>query len=198
MSNKTRLFDIDIDVNSGTKKTKYGVRAMVYNKDTEKILPHPSGVHITDIPVDGMTGNAAIDHELSDELGFLKVDLLTNASYDVFATKDEVVRMSQMEPDWDWFLDENIVKTLPHIANHFDVVEKVTPRSIDDLADILALIRPGKRHLLDNYVKNKEAVRRELYRRSSNKKAYFKKSHSYSYALMIVTVLNRKKLFRLK
>lgn len=198
MSQKNRTFDIDIDVNSDTDKSLFGIRAMVYNKETQKVIPHPSGVHITPIPVDGMTGHSAIDHELADQLGYIKVDILTNTSYNIFNSKKEILQFSEKEPDWSLFRNENIVKKLPHIGNHFDVVSQVEPQSIEELADVLAIIRPGKRHLLESYLRDKNSVRRELYKRSANGKAYFKKSHAISYAVMIVTVLNRKQIFSLK
>lgn len=194
---KSRIFDVDIDCSSKTERTSYGVRSMAYNIDTKRILPHPSGVHLDPVPVDPETGLCAIDHKEAATLGFIAVDILTNTSYDRFGSKDEVIRMAEKEPNWALLKKETFVSKLPHIGNHFDVVSIVEPKSIDDLADVLALIRPGKRHLLDSYVKNKNSVRRELYKRSANGHAYFKKAHSYSYAVMIVAVMNKMDLFQI-
>lgn len=194
---KVRIFDVDIDCSSKTERGSYGPRSMVYNADSCKILPHPSGVYLDKIPLDPETGLAAIEHKEAAALGFIAVDILTNTSYDRFTSKDEVVRLSRTEPNWAMLRKESFVEKLPHIGNHFDVVSQVEPKSIDDLADILALIRPGKRPLLDRYLKNKKATRRELYKRSANGQAYFKKAHSYSYALMIITIMNKMDLFHL-
>lgn len=190
---KNRVFDCDIDVKSSTDKDSYGIRGMVYNEKAEKILPHPSAYYIEEVPIDPATGLSAVDYEYGDEVGYLKIDLLTNTSYDSFHSKEDVITAMETTPDWDLLRDEEFVKTLPHISNHFDIVNRVSPRSIEELADVLALIRPGKIHLLEQYVDNPERTRKNLYKRSTNDRVYFKKSHSISYACMIVCVMNSKK-----
>lgn len=194
---KVRTFDVDIDCSSKTERTSYGVRSMVYNPDTCRILPHPSGVNLDVIPVDLETGLAAIEHKEAAALGYTAVDILTNTSYDRFSSKQDVIDMSKKDPNWSLLEKRSFVEKLPHIGNHFDVVSIVQPKSIDDLADILALIRPGKRHLLEAYQAKKLSVRRQLYKRSANGQAYFKKAHSYSYALMIVAIINKLDLFQI-
>ena len=188
MQNK---FDIDIDVNSLCDKSKYGIRGMIYNVETERVNPHPSCYYIEDVPLDLLTGNAAIDYEYAEEKGFKKIDLLTNTSYDVFKNKEEILQCVDMEPKWDLLLEEDFVKKLPHISKHFDLIEKTKPKSVEDLADVLALIRPGKIHLIDDYINNKDLIRKELYKRPK-KGAYFKKAHAISYAVMIVCIMNKK------
>lgn len=190
------LFDFDIDISpkSLPDKSKYGTRAMVYNEKTETIQPHPSGVYLEDVPVDEVTGLCAFDYHYGDEHGFIKVDILNNSAYDRFTSKDEVLKFLHQEPNWDILKKESIVEKLPHIGNYYDLVQELEPRSIEDLADLIALIRPGKRDLLDQYKENKLRVRnRLLYTRS--KGHYFKKAHAISYAAMIVLVMNRLSLF---
>lgn len=189
---KHRVFDLDIDVKSTVDKSEYGTRGMVYNEDVEKVLPHPSAYYIEPVPIDPLTGNAAFDYQYGDEVGYLKVDLLTNTSYDAFHSKEEVINALNTHPDWTLLENEEFVKSLPHIGTNYDVVTHVKPRSIEELADVLALIRPGKRHLFDQYIENKSLVRKNLYKRSSNDKMFFKRSHAISYACMIVCVMNKK------
>lgn len=193
-----RVFDIDIDVAPGLDRDKIGTRAMVYNEEQEKILPHPSGVYLEPVPVDELTGLCAFDHKYGDDQGYLKVDILTNTTYGKFQTKSELLQAADKEPDWSLLLNERVVADLPHLPNHMDVLRRLRPQSVEDLADVLAIIRPGKIHLLDAYEANKESVRRELYRRSSNGKPYFKKSHAISYAVMIVAALNQGNIFGVK
>lgn len=184
-----RNFDIDIDVRSDFDRSGYGTRAMIYNEETENISPHPVGIYLEDVPVDPITGFCAFDYKYGNENGFMKLDLITNSSYDRFKTKTQLLSAINKEPDWTLLESESYVSKLPHIANHFDVVSLVKPRSVIELADTLALIRPGKVHLLEQYLSNREKVRRKLYLRS-DKGVYFKKSHAVSYALMIVAVMN--------
>lgn len=183
------IFDVDIDVPSKTNKEYYGVRSMISREDS--IIPHPSGYYVgyDNIPIDSVTGLCAFDADYGDENMWQKVDLLSNTSYDRFRSKEEVREKMEDEPQWDLLLDEDILHRLPHIANHHDILEQTRPRSIEDLADVLALIRPGKIHLLNRYLVNKERTRKDLYKRSN--KHYFKKSHAISYACMIVCVLNK-------
>lgn len=187
-----KIGDIDIDVKSHTEKDLYGTRAIIYDADELKIRPHPSGHYVdSNVPVDCLTGMAAIDHKESDELGFTKIDLLTNTSYDMFDSKQDVIDNLNKEPKWDLLLDEKFVAGLPQISKQFYLLQQVRPRSIEELADILALMRPGKMHLLESYLKNPEKVRPNLYRKP--KKGFiFKKSHAIAYAAMLVCVMNKK------
>lgn len=192
IATKRSLFDVDIDVTPSTERTNYGyARAMIYNADNQRIQPHPSGVYLEEVPVDPITNLCAFDYEYGDEQGFMKVDLLHNTVYENFKSKQEVLEASEAEIDWELFSKQEIVETLPHIAKHFEVVDKVKPKSVDDLADILALIRPGKIQLLEDYLINKEQTRRNLYRRP-RQGIYFKKSHAISYALMIKALVAKK------
>lgn len=190
-----RTFDVDIDVQSRTNRELFGIRAIVYNEEQEKILTHPSGVYIhRDVPVDCMTGHAAIDYSRGDELGFYKVDILTNTSYDVFSSKEELLHFAHMQPDWGLLHKSSVVESLPHISKHAELVREISPTSIQELADCLALIRPAKIHLIDEYKSDKERTRRKLYQRPRSG-IYFKKSHAVSYAVMIVAVMNRRHAF---
>lgn len=182
-----RVFDVDIDMPSKTDKSVYGTRAMIHANDT--VQPHPSGYYIDEVPIDPVTGLCAFDNEYGDKNGWQKIDLLSNTSYDMFGSKEEIIRCMNLEPQWNLLLDEKFLSSLPHIANHHDIIDKVRPKSVEDLADVLALIRPGKYHLIDRYIVNKEKVRKHLYLRTN--KHYFKKSHAISYAMMIVCVMNK-------
>lgn len=193
MSSTRRTFDVDIDVNSNCNRDDYGTRAMVYNEETQRILPHPSGVYLEDVPVDDVTGLCAFDYKYGDDAGFSKVDILTNKSYDLFKSKEDLSRAVQGEVDWKWLMDEEFVSKLPHIANHYDTLVKIQPNSVEELADTIALIRPAKIGLIEQYRKNTPAVRRRLYSRPLDGTAYFKKSHAIAYALMIVAVMNKLK-----
>jgi hypothetical protein len=185
-----RTFDVDIDVAPNTNKAVFGVRAMLYRD--EAIHPHPSGYYLNDVPVDPITGHCAFDAEWGDEHGMYKVDLLTNTAYTQFKSKEQLLEYANKEPHWQILENKKIVESLPHISKHYDIVNRVKPASIHDLADVLALIRPGKEHHIEAYLENKAAVRRVLYKRTT--KAYFKKSHSYSYAMMIIAIMNTKKI----
>lgn len=184
-----KLGDIDIDLASNTKKEKYGVRAIIYNEETKTITAHPSGYYIdSNIPVDEITQHAAIDYKEAEILGYTKIDLLTNTFYDVFSSKDDVLA-SIRDPDWSLLLNEDVIKTIPHLHSYGDLLQLIAPTDIETLADILAMIRPGKMKYLDKYLKNKNSVRKNLYRRGINGYA-FKRSHAIATATQIVAFVN--------
>lgn len=184
-------FDVDIDVMPTLHREGYGVRAIIYNEPEKKIQPHPSGMYVdTNMPVDCVTGWAAIDYETAESVGYIKIDLLSNSTYTKFKTKGEILNLMDKEPDWNLLLNEKVVKKLPHLKKHHKLLCMIRPSSVEELADVLALIRPGKSQLIDKYQSNKLSVRTSLYRRPLGGGAYFKRSHAIAYALMIVVLLN--------
>lgn len=184
-------FDIDIDVAPNTKKEEYGTRAIIYDDEVRTIRPHPSGFYCyTNMPVDLETGMASIDYKEAEDIGYIKIDLLTNTSYAGFNSKKEVLECIDREPNWELLNDESFVKKLPHLGNHFEIVNEISPKSVIELSDTLALIRPAKIHLVEKYLNNRNLVRENLYRKPTNGKYYFKKSHSIAYAVQIVCVMN--------
>ena len=86
--------------------------------------------------------------------------------------------------------DKDVVSQLFQIRNSFDIVSKIGPTSIQELADVIALIRPDKRHLINDYIRNKDKIRPMLYRSATDDKSAFRKGHSISYAITIVAQLN--------
>lgn len=185
-----RSFDVDVDVASNTDRSSIGTRAIVYNEDTKRVLPHPSGVYLETVPIDNLTGNAAFDYKDGDAVGFYKVDILTNTVYDSFSSKEDLLLSAEKEPDWSLLQKPSVVDKLPHLSKHVEFVSEMKPTSVMELADCLALIRPGKIHLIDDYREDKERTRKRLYARPKHG-VYFKKSHAVSYAVMIVAVLNK-------
>ena len=85
------------------------------------------------------------------------------------------------------FQHQEIVEQLFHISNHWDIVKKHPPTDIEQLAMILAMIRPGKRHLVG---KSWNEVEKDVWIRPEDDTYFFKKSHSYGYALAIIVQLN--------
>lgn len=151
-----------------------------------KITKHPAGIYLQSIPVDTWTNLAAIPYEEAEQLGYIKVDFLHLAILQYFTDKEQIHALVKISPDWSMLEKREIVEKLIHIHKHFDIVSKVKPKSVEDLADILALIRPGKRHLLQSYLKNKQKIRKVLYQKTEEDDYSFKKSHSVAYALTIV------------
>ena len=73
------------------------------------------------------------------------------------------------------------------LSNHFNIVKQHPPTSLEQLAMILAIIRPGKRHLGG---KIWEEIDADVWVKPNDDSYFFKKSHSYGYALAIIVQLN--------
>ncbi len=181
--------DIDIDVVE-VEREKFGVRAIIYNEQRERIKPHASGIYINqEMPFDPDTMLAVIPYEEAESIGFRKIDLLNNSAYLEFKTKQELRDMASRRTNWSLFQDEDFVKELPQLNKAYSLLQRLKPSSIEDLADVLALMRPGKNHLVDAYIEDKEAVRQILY--TKVEEIYFKKSHAIAYATLLVALVNK-------
>lgn len=198
--------DIDIDLAPGVypdQLFKNAIKASRVEaiKDEDgnvighELKEHNVGLYFQDIPIDTVTGYAAIPHKNSEEFGFYKIDMLTVNILQHFESKEEMRKLVDQEPDWDLLLEEKVVSRLFHLAKHFDVISKVKPRSIQELADVFALIRPNKRVLLDKYLKDPDKYRVELFTKRVPED--MRKSHAIPYAMLIVLQLHLIKQGRL-
>jgi hypothetical protein len=177
--------DIDIDLRSDFKLERVfrnAIPAATVEKD--ELKRHVVGAYFQNIPKDPITNLAAIPYEQAEELGYLKIDFLSLSLLGVFESKEEVLRLARKEPKWKRLEDREFVEKLFHISKHYDMVSRVKPTSVLELADILALIRPGKTILLDKYLRNKKAARNELY--TKRQVSDLRKSHAIAYAVNIV------------
>lgn len=184
-------FDVDIDCKTDFNPLEIfsqAVRASIYRD--KKLTPHPCGVYFQDVPVDPVTNLAAVPYETADQLGCFKVDFLHLKVYDHFSSKQEIDDLLKHEPDWNLLKIPSVVKQLFQVSNHFDLINQVNPRSIQELADVLALIRPQKRFMVKEYLKDPSKIRIDLYRQDSEGGYSFKKSHAIAYSLVIILQLH--------
>ena len=68
-------------------------------------------------------------------------------------------------------------------------MQKLKPKSVEQLAAVLAIIRPSKRYLQN---KSWDVIQREVWIKpiNDNKAYYFKKAHAVSYAMACVVHIN--------
>lgn len=157
--------DIDIDV-----------------ADRKKILdffPHK------DVVINGKKHTTGVYFQ-NCQNGF-KIDLLNVNLYKQIDSNIELRKLINEEPDWNLLKDEEVVSKLFHLGKYFNLVKKYELRSVEDVAIILALIRPAKKHL-QNY--SWDVIKEEIWVKPTNNEYWFKKSHGLAYALIIVLQLN--------
>lgn len=183
--------DIDIDTPSTFDPTKVfsnAIRASQYRD--KKLTPHQCGVYFQDVPTDPISGLAAVPYEEAERLGCFKIDFLHLSVYDHFTSKEEITELLKHDPDWTLLQIPSVVEKLFQLSKHFDIIQQIKPRSVLDLADCLALIRPQKRFILNYYLNDPKRYRAELYKLENAEGYAFKKAHAVAYALVIVLQLH--------
>ncbi len=180
--------DIDIDISPKFKPESLFKITRASMVEKGELKPHLVGVYFQNIPKDAVTGLAAIPYKEAQEHGFFKVDMLNLTILENFESKDEIRELLKIDPDWTLLEDPEVVEKLFHLSRHFETVQKIKPKSVSDLADCLAIIRPNKIKLADKYLKNKRAVIKELY--TKRDPSDLRKSHAIPYALLIVLQLH--------
>lgn len=159
----------------------------------DQLKPHPCGAYFQTLPTDPITGLSAIPYERAEELGALKIDFLNLTALEALSSREELLELIDIEPDWTLLRIPSVVDKLFQIHAQFELIEKVRPRSILELADCLALIRPQKRYLLDKYLQDPVKWRKDLYSAGMGEGYGFKKAHAISYAMIIVLQLHLSK-----
>jgi hypothetical protein len=152
-----------------------------------KLVKHNTGVYATDIPVDPFVGSASLDYNVAEDRGYMKLDLLNVHVYKQVKDETHLIKLMQ-EPDWTKLYDPAICSQLIHINNHYDTLLKM-PEPVDSiprLAMFLAVIRPGKRHLIGYTWKDVAAT---VWDKVEGEYS-FKKAHAIAYAQLVSVNLN--------
>ena len=180
-------FDIDIDFADRDKALEQLAHSRAIIVRDGKTDKHNTGVYFQDIPKDPATKLATIDYKEAEDLGYFKVDFLNAGVYDGVNSNDHLQRLLEREPRWELLQEPEFVKLLFHVGDYASLLKEYKPSSVDQLAMILAIIRPGKKHLQG---KSWEEIEKDVWVRPSDNTYFFKKSHSVSYAMAIVVQMN--------
>lgn len=181
--------DIDIDLSTNVDTKKLFPKAIsASSNENGELVKHLVGHYFQHIPVDEETGLSAITYKRALEYGFFKIDLLHLRLLDNFKSKEHLESYMFREPDWGLLQNETVVKQLFHLSKSYELLCRVKPSSVLEVADCLALIRPGKALLINSYIKDKKAIRQELYKKE--KPSDLRKSHAIPYAYLVIAQLN--------
>ena len=141
--------DIDIDFGDRTKLLKLIKHVPAAMREVDPMKKHPTGVYITDVPYNPFSGLSTIDHKEAEGMGYFKIDVINVGIYKYIETKKHLDDLLAMDPMWELLEHKEVVEQCFHIHKHFDIVNTMKPTSIEQLAAVLAVIRPAKRHLLN-------------------------------------------------
>jgi len=181
--------DIDIDVADRDKLLSIIDHIPASMKKSGITVKHNSGVYVTDIPKHPIREFASIDYEQAEERGYIKLDILNMSVYEYVKSESHLIELMSTEPPWHKLYDREFTEKLVHIGNHYDTLIKMPEpvNSIPRLAMFLSIIRPGKRHLIG---KTWKQIAETVWKQDSDGGYVFKKSHSISYAHLVVVHMN--------
>ena len=180
--------DIDIDFadrNNVLDKIKHVPAAMADKDGTFK--KHNTGVYCTAIPYNPLTGTASIDYKEAEDRGYFKIDFLNVSLYQQIKNEEQLTRLVNTEPLWDLLEQQEFSDMLFHVNGHHSVLKQMKPKNILQLAAVLAMIRPAKRHLIG---KSWDEVMDDVWVKPEGDEYYFKKAHAVAYAHVIVVQMN--------
>lgn len=176
--------DIDLDFRDRSEILKI-LDHRVATLDGDK--KHNTGIYPTEIPHNPLNKHATIDYKTAESRGYFKIDFLNVSIYKDVENEAHLEGLINQEPDWDLFQYDEFVDQVFHISGHGDILRKLRPCSLSQLAAVLAIIRPAKRYLADS---DWNRIEKEVWLRPENDQYFFKKSHAYSYAMAVIVHAN--------
>ena len=180
--------DIDIDFADRELVLKLIQHTPARQEVQGQVRRHNSGVYVTDIPHDPINGCAAIDYEQAEQRGYFKIDFLNMNVYKLVNSPEHYQEMLAAAPPWDrLWQDINWSKQLVHVGNYTDLLKNMRPSTIPQMAAFISIIRPGKVHLQNQSWRDVFAT---VWDGNDSQGYTFKKSHSLSYAMLVVLHMN--------
>lgn len=180
--------DIDIDVkkrNDVLALFEYTVASMLDRKG--HIKPHSSGVYFHRVPYNPISNQCTLEYKEAHKKGFFKIDILNLHLYDKIRDNDHLENLLVQDIRWELLEREDICRQLIHLKRHHEICQQLKPRSIAQLAALLAIIRPAKRHLVYS---GWDEIMRQIWVKPSEETYFFKKSHAIAYAHAVIVNLN--------
>ena len=148
---------------------------------------HNTGVYCHEIPINPLTGTASIDYKTAEDRGYFKIDFLNVNVYKNIKNSQHLETLMETEPLWDLLEQDEFVDLLFHVSGHGNLLRQTRPRTVEQLAAVLAMIRPAKRYLVGQ---DWDTILNEVWTKPTNDEYYFKKSHALSYAMVVIVHMN--------
>jgi DNA polymerase III alpha subunit len=177
--------DIDID---------FADRDVVLNKLTHRIArlengkKHNTGIYVTEIPYNPVDNLSTIDYKTAEDRGYFKLDFLNVHIYKDVHNEEHLLDLMHSEPMWELLEEFDFCSQIFHLSGNENLVKKLEPKNIEQLAATLAIIRPSKRYLANNV--DWEYINKEVWLKPQDGGYYFKKAHAFSYAMAVIVHMN--------
>jgi hypothetical protein len=180
--------DIDIDFADRNQILQLIEHTAARQATQGEVRRHNSGVYVTDIPWDPVNQCAAIDYHEAEQRGYFKLDLLNMSVYQSIRDPEHYDQLLTTAPPWTRLQEPGFVERVVHIGNHWDLLQRM-PEPVDSIprmAMFLAIIRPGKRHLVG---RTWQDIATTVWDTAAD--GYiFKRSHAVAYAHLVTLHMN--------
>ena len=182
-----KMPDIDIDFTDRDTALKLFKHVGASRIENNRLVKHNTGIYMHQVPVNALTGLCAVPYDTAEQREYFKIDFLNVGLYNGIKDEDHLVQLMNQEPLWDLLLQDDFTSLLFHVNGHGSILKEMQPESIEQLAAVLGIIRPAKRHLIG---KDWTTVMLEVWTKPDTDDYYFKKSHATAYAVAIVVQMN--------
>ncbi len=182
-----KMPDIDIDFTDRDSALKLFKHVGASRVENNRLVKHNTGIYMHEVPVNALTGLCAVPYDTAEQREYFKIDFLNVGLYKGIKDENHLVHLMNQEPLWDLLLQDDFTSLLFHVNGHGSILKEMQPKSIEQLAAVLGIIRPAKRHLIG---KDWTTVMLEVWTKPETDDYYFKKSHATAYAVAIVVQMN--------
>ena len=179
--------DVDIDTSDRDKVLELFRHVPATIMKNGKPRKHNTGVYFHEVPVNPYNGLCNIDYKEAEDIGLFKLDVLNVSLYQDIKSEEHMNELLTQEPIWELLQEKDFCDLLFHIRGHNDVCKKMKPTSVKELAAVLSVIRPAKRHLIG---KDWDTVFSDVWTPPTDGGYYFKKSHAHSYSILVTIHMN--------
>jgi len=179
--------DIDIDFVDRDKALEYFNHITASRLEDDELAKHNTGVYMHEVPVDAKTSLCSVPYKQAEAKGYFKIDFLNVSIYKDVKDEDHLQHLINKEPLWELLEHQEFVDQVFHLSGHSEILKKLKPQNVEQLAAVLAIIRPAKRHLVDETWKT---IQKEVWTKPADGSYYFKKAHAVSYAMACIVHMN--------
>ena len=148
---------------------------------------HNTGVYATEIPHNPVDNLSTIEHKTAEDRGYFKLDFLNVSIYKNVKNEAHLKELTEKEPLWQLLEHKDFSDQVFHLNGHSVLLQQLKPSSVSELAAVLAMIRPAKRHLVNE---TWQTINTEVWKKPEDGSYYFKKAHAIAYALSCVVHMN--------
>lgn len=178
--------DIDIDLADRNILLEKIIHIPAGRSENKQLIKHSTGVYLQKTPIDFLKKVCSVPYNDEDN-DFFKIDFLNVSLYKNVRDEEHLINLMNTEPLWDLLQQDEFIDLLFHVNGHGNILKLMKPKNIEQLAAILAMIRPAKRYLVG---KDWNKVLNEVWQKPANEEYFFKKSHATAYAVAVTVQMN--------